>query len=128
MLLFFLALVGVSEEVRSRCHVKHSLPRNISESISQENFEQQNSNSTNSTSGPNRRQKSWDLLDQNAIAQARQHKQPSAHQVGTTYFLQSACIVFTCYKPVLTTRKAGLSTICALERCPVVCIVTSLLP
>lgn len=81
---FCLALVGVSEEVRSRCHVKHSLPRYISESISQENFatEQQNSNvNANTTSATNRRQKSWDLLDQNALAQARQQKQQSAHQV-----------------------------------------------
>lgn len=74
--------MGVSEEVRSRCHVKHSLPRYISESISQENFvaEQQNSNANTATAA-NRRQKSWDLLDQNALAQARQQKQQTAHQV-----------------------------------------------
>ena len=38
-----------------------------------------------SCSGVNRRQKSWDLLDQTAIAQARQHKQPQHHQVSTRY-------------------------------------------
>lgn len=32
------ALVSVSEEVRSRCHVKHSLARMIPESGSCENF------------------------------------------------------------------------------------------
>lgn len=32
------ALVSVSEEVRSRCHVKHSLVRMIPESGSGENF------------------------------------------------------------------------------------------
>jgi hypothetical protein len=36
--LFVSALVSVSEEVRSRCHVKHSLARMIPESGSCENF------------------------------------------------------------------------------------------
>jgi hypothetical protein len=39
-------------------------------------------NVSNTGSGVNRRQKSWDLLDQSAIAQAKQHKQPPQHQVG----------------------------------------------
>lgn len=97
MVILNTALVGVSEEVRSRCHVKHSLPRYMSESISQENFITENltSNaqatsvpvnsgviSTSTTSGVNRRQKSWDLLDQSALAQARQHKQLPPHQVS----------------------------------------------
>lgn len=79
----FLALVGVSEEVRSRCHVKHTLPRLISESISQDNFvTEQQSNATSSNNSASRiRQKSWDPLDQNSLAQARQQKQQSAHQV-----------------------------------------------
>lgn len=100
------ALVSVSEEVRSRCHIKHSLPRFTADTISQENFLPDNlvsqaqpvsaptnsintSTSTTSTSttssntsiSANRRQKSWDLLDQSAIAQARQHKQTTAQQV-----------------------------------------------
>lgn len=68
--------------MRSRCHVKHTLPRLISESISQENFITEQSSNVNSNATANRiRQKSWDLLDQNSIAQARQQKQQSAHQV-----------------------------------------------
>lgn len=39
-------------------------------------------NSTNAGSVGNRRQKSWDLLDQSAIAQAKQHKPLPQHQVG----------------------------------------------
>ncbi|KYB29814.1 Neurofibromin-like Protein [Tribolium castaneum] len=91
---YLTALVGVSEEVRSRCHIKHSLSRNMSDSISQENFMNENmanmshqsnsGNVTNTGSGVNRRQKSWDLLDQSAIAQARQHKQPPQHQNRST--------------------------------------------
>lgn len=89
---YFAALVGVSEEVRNRCHVKHLIPRYTSDTMAQENFinenisnsNQQSSNSvvSSSNSGVNRRQKSWDLLDQSAIAQARQHKQPPPHQVN----------------------------------------------
>lgn len=85
-------MIGVSEEVRNRCHVKHLIPRYASDTMAQENFINENiSNSNqqgstsvvNSTSaGVNRRQKSWDLLDQSAIAQARQHKQPPPHQVN----------------------------------------------
>jgi neurofibromin 1 len=41
-------------------------------------------NVSNTGSGVNRRQKSWDLLDQSAIAQAKQHKQPPQHQNRST--------------------------------------------
>lgn len=70
--LSFIALVCVSDEVRSRCHVKHSIPRWP---------EAPNEAMIDPPSGQNvRRQKSWDMLDQNAITYARQHKvQP--HQV-----------------------------------------------
>jgi neurofibromin 1 len=92
---YLTALVGVSEEVRSRCHIKHSLSRNLQDSISQENFMNENmanishqsnhsGNVSNTGSGVNRRQKSWDLLDQSAIAQAKQHKQPPQHQNRST--------------------------------------------
>ncbi|KAJ8930048.1 hypothetical protein NQ314_017213 [Rhamnusium bicolor] len=93
---YLTALVGFSEEVRSRCHIKHSLPRYMADSISQENFIIDNVTNPNapqhgsalagsSSSNVNRRQKSWDLLDQSALAQAR-HKQPATtqHQVGST--------------------------------------------
>lgn len=63
----------------------------MSDSMSQDNFivdgvpanpQQTNIDVAGSSgSGGNRRQKSWDLLDQSALAQARQHKQPPAHQV-----------------------------------------------
>ncbi|CAD6227786.1 GSCOCG00006244001-RA-CDS [Cotesia congregata] len=80
---YLAALVSVSEEVRSRCHVRHSLGRNISESSSTDFIDVLVANgpdaavSTNLTVNlSNRKQKSWDLLDQTAITQARQQKQP----------------------------------------------------
>ncbi|XP_044590361.1 neurofibromin-like, partial [Cotesia glomerata] len=80
---YLAALVSVSEEVRSRCHVRHSLGRNISESSSTDFIDVLVTNgpdaaaSTNLTVNlSNRKQKSWDLLDQTAITQARQQKQP----------------------------------------------------
>ncbi|XP_068081132.1 neurofibromin [Anabrus simplex] len=112
---YLAALVSVSEEVRSRCHVKHSLARTIPESGSTENFPvdmhlnlipqphvaptlgtgssiqapatpcdnngSQHSGSSSSSTPANRRQKSWDLLDQTAIAQARQQKHTPPQQV-----------------------------------------------
>ena len=41
---------------------------------------QDTSNAT-SSNPTNRRQKSWDLLDQSALTQAKQQKQYSTHQV-----------------------------------------------
>lgn len=99
---YLTALVSVSEEVRSRCHIKHSLPRYSTESIAQDNYlpenlQAQTQGTTTSTTGSttdtttvvnsasnisaNRRQKSWDLLDQSALAQARHNKQPTPQQV-----------------------------------------------
>lgn len=90
--------MGFSEEVRSRCHIKHSLPRYMADSISQENFiidnvantsaSQHVASSGSSASSVNRRQKSWDLLDQSALVQAR-HKQPTTaqHQVSPLQLL-----------------------------------------
>ncbi|XP_017785481.1 PREDICTED: neurofibromin isoform X3 [Nicrophorus vespilloides] len=76
---YLTALVTMSEEVRNRCHIKHMRP--ISDPDMQDNFlaeitgnNQQNAGSTPSGSGTNRRQKSWDVLDQIALTQARQHK------------------------------------------------------
>lgn len=141
------ALVSVSEEVQSRCHLKHRITRLVSESPSTKNFTsdlQQNANNTtgssNSPKNPpttptqqtpsptplpspstsmsscvsqttqttiiptsytmhqlhpqsssnasisshpstptNRRQKSWDILDQNAISQAKLGKSATAY-------------------------------------------------
>ncbi|XP_035826282.1 neurofibromin-like, partial [Aplysia californica] len=99
---YLAALVSVSEEVRSRCHLKHRTPNYLSdspssESVSSDMASQGQSPSPSlptsaSTSGvstpithPNppqalllpqtRRQKSLDVLDQNALAVARQQQQ-----------------------------------------------------
>ncbi|XP_063696354.1 neurofibromin isoform X2 [Culicoides brevitarsis] len=74
---YLTALVCVSDEVRSRCHVKHSIPRWP---------EAPNEAMIDPPSGQNvRRQKSWDMLDQSAITYARQHKvQP--HQRARKFF------------------------------------------
>ena len=76
----FPALVCFSEEVRSRCHVKHTLPRWPAESNNIEASEP-NANATSQPGQNVRRQKSYDMLDQSAIQYARQHKVQS-HQVG----------------------------------------------
>ncbi|KAK4871818.1 hypothetical protein RN001_015942 [Aquatica leii] len=95
---YLTALVGVSEEVRSRCHVKHCIPHYTCDSIPQDNFISDTLNASNqhnsatsgsatvssSGGGVNRRQKSWDLLDQSAIAQAKQHKQTPSNQNRST--------------------------------------------
>ncbi|KAF5294854.1 hypothetical protein FQA39_LY00338 [Lamprigera yunnana] len=96
---YLTALVGVSEEVRSRCHVKHCIPHYSCDTVPQENFitdalnaSNQSTNapsgttSTTSGSGANRRQKSWDLLDPSAIAQAKHNKQPPSHQSARVLF------------------------------------------
>ncbi|CAH2003701.1 unnamed protein product [Acanthoscelides obtectus] len=94
---YLTALVGYSDEVRSRCHIKHSLPRYMTDSVSQDNFiidnpPNQGSSSHQTISGSNstssnisRRQKSWDSIDQSMLLQARQ-KQPNytSHQNRST--------------------------------------------
>ncbi|XP_030756453.1 neurofibromin isoform X2 [Sitophilus oryzae] len=90
---YLTALIGYSEEVRSRCHVKHSFPRYMTDSLSQENFLIESNAQSNTsqqsvatTSGnvfnatSARRQKSCDLLDQSVLAQARQNKPPNSTQ------------------------------------------------
>ncbi|XP_035742449.1 neurofibromin-like isoform X1 [Vespa mandarinia] len=87
---YLAALVSVSEEVRSRCHIRHSLNKNTTESGSTDFLDALVSHVTDvpgNTSNPtNRRQKSWDLLDQSALTQAKQQKQYSAHQTGRILF------------------------------------------
>ncbi|GIZ02177.1 neurofibromin [Caerostris extrusa] len=117
---YLAALVSVSEEVRSRCHLKHRITRVVSESPSAEAFATElhltvspqvstspsnpspptpspSSNSAQtSPHGPpppanciqqtlpvtpvNRRHKSWDTLDQNALFQAKQNNKQSPVQ------------------------------------------------
>ncbi|XP_046596266.1 neurofibromin isoform X2 [Neodiprion lecontei] len=87
---YLAALVSVSEEVRSRCHIRHSLGRAVAESGSTDFLDTLVPHNTDSTGGmtnpANRRQKSWDLLDQSAITQAKQQKQHTPHQTGRILF------------------------------------------
>ncbi|XP_015174332.1 PREDICTED: neurofibromin isoform X7 [Polistes dominula] len=87
---YLAALVSVSEEVRSRCHIRHSLNKNTGEFGNTDFNDSSVSHVTDmpgNTSNPtNRRQKSWDLLDQSALTQAKQQKQYSAHQTGRILF------------------------------------------
>ena len=107
---YLAALVSVSEEVRSRCHLKHRNPPTIPESASSDSIsvdlaqhqqpvtppapppvapppqpppppQQQAPPPQQQTTPTTRRQKSWDLLDQNAMAQARLQKQGHMTQV-----------------------------------------------
>ncbi|XP_035904253.1 neurofibromin isoform X6 [Anopheles stephensi] len=98
---YLTALVCFSEEVRSRCHVKHTVPRwpvesgGSGDSGSASSSDPSAPNSagggpltggsgtiTSSSSGGNsvRRQKSWDMLDQSAIQYARQSHKVQQHQ------------------------------------------------
>ena len=79
---YLTALVAVSEEVRSRCHVKHALPKWPADlqTLSENSDLHANINGTTPLS---RRQKSWDILDQSALQFARHSKIPS-HQVTPT--------------------------------------------
>ncbi|XP_075145354.1 neurofibromin 1 isoform X2 [Haematobia irritans] len=85
---YLTALVAVSEEVRSRCHVKHALPRWPAE-FSAENGvtggEAATNGSTQNQFGMalSRRQKSWDILDQSALNYARHHKVPAPPERGS---------------------------------------------
>ncbi|XP_050100830.1 neurofibromin isoform X4 [Anopheles aquasalis] len=98
---YLTALVCFSEEVRSRCHVKHTVPRwpvesgGSGDSGSGSSSDPSAPNSAGGgplsgggvPGGPNaagghgvRRQKSWDMLDQSAIQYARQSHKVQQHQ------------------------------------------------
>ncbi|XP_031834542.1 neurofibromin 1 isoform X3 [Nomia melanderi] len=87
---YLAALVSVSEEVRSRCHIRHSVTKNAESGSTDclDNLLPHNTDTSSATSSnpTNRRQKSWDLLDQSALTQARQQKQYSTHQTGRILF------------------------------------------
>ncbi|XP_014247194.1 neurofibromin isoform X2 [Cimex lectularius] len=73
---YLAALVAVSEEVRSRCHVKHTTVRpeahfNMVTQLGSLSGENRSESSLLS----NQRQKSWDLMDQSISIQNRVHKQ-----------------------------------------------------
>lgn len=87
----FSALICFSEEVRSRCHVKHTLPRWPADSggvgdgsgAGDPSAANAAGASQSGAGGQNvRRQKSWDMLDQSAIQYARQSHKVQPHQVG----------------------------------------------
>ncbi|XP_050410069.1 neurofibromin isoform X2 [Patella vulgata] len=107
---YLAALVSVSEEVRSRCHLKHRTPNYmISESTSNDSLNAEVNNAAQGTSpitppaGPTpsqvlppptntpRRQKSWDHLDQNAVNSAKLQKgaQVSQSQASSPKFWRS---------------------------------------
>ncbi|XP_073824829.1 neurofibromin 1 isoform X8 [Musca autumnalis] len=88
---YLTALVAVSEEVRSRCHVKHALPRwpaempteNGGGAGSTEQAAAANGAQNGSSMALSRRQKSWDILDQSALNFARHHKVPAPPERGS---------------------------------------------
>ncbi|XP_014223009.1 neurofibromin isoform X2 [Trichogramma pretiosum] len=87
---YLAALVAVSDEVRSRCHTRRSLNRSLGESGSTDFMENPDTPGIiagNTRMPANIRQKSWDILDQAAITQARQQKhQYPHHQAGRILF------------------------------------------
>ncbi|XP_060809014.1 neurofibromin [Amyelois transitella] len=80
---YLTALVCVSEEVRSRCHVKHSLPKWLPESCDHYCVTEHDHQQASLLMQPpcaGRRQKSWDVLDQAAISSAHGGKSPTLQQ------------------------------------------------
>ncbi|XP_045770385.1 neurofibromin [Maniola jurtina] len=84
---YLTALVCVSEEVRSRCHVKHSLPKWLPDDCDhycpavehhQSSMLIHPQSSHSSCQG--RRQKSWDILDQAALSSVHGGKSPTLQQ------------------------------------------------
>ncbi|XP_041348224.1 neurofibromin-like isoform X2 [Gigantopelta aegis] len=133
---YLAALVSVSEEVRSRCHLKHR-PANymISESPSSDSLiAELNSQGTSasapvsvlsvsipSTQGPllpvatplARRQKSCDLLDQTAIAMARMQKNTQlshSQQVNSPKVWRSLDCEPNARPPLCKTRSSSMPT------------------
>lgn len=86
---YLTALVAVSEEVRSRCHIRHSLDKNLHDSSGSsdilDTLPSRSADMSGAANPTSRRQKTWDLLDQSALTQARQQKQQSA-QTGRLLF------------------------------------------
>ncbi|KAJ2943372.1 hypothetical protein O0L34_g12181 [Tuta absoluta] len=81
---YLTALVCVSEEVRSRCHVKHtSLAPTTSTANSSTDHYFPDLHQTSIVPGGGRRQKSWDMLDQAAISSAHGGKSPTFQTSGS---------------------------------------------
>ncbi|CAH1393434.1 unnamed protein product [Nezara viridula] len=78
---YLAALVAVSEEVRSRCHVKHTSSRtDVHFNILPQIVPSTGENKDEATILPNQRQKSWDLADQSIPVQCRIQKQQSQNR------------------------------------------------
>ncbi|XP_073824819.1 neurofibromin 1 isoform X6 [Musca autumnalis] len=104
---YLTALVAVSEEVRSRCHVKHALPRwpaempteNGGGAGSTEQAAAANGAQNGSSMALSRRQKSWDILDQSALNFARHHKVPAPPNARVLFKTQRSFSVPTTKDP-----------------------------
>ncbi|XP_024879797.1 neurofibromin isoform X3 [Temnothorax curvispinosus] len=85
---YLTALVAVSEEVRSRCHIRHSLDKSLHDSSGSsdvlDTLPSRNTDMPGASNPTSRRQKTWDLLDQSALTQAKQQKQSA--QTGRLLF------------------------------------------
>ncbi|XP_053968460.1 neurofibromin isoform X3 [Anastrepha ludens] len=97
---YLTALVAVSEEVRSRCHVKHAIPRWPADLSIMENGETALNGNQNTLGMPlSRRQKSWDILDQSALQFARHHKGPTHQNAKVLFKTQRSFSVPTTKEP-----------------------------
>ncbi|XP_012162697.1 neurofibromin isoform X2 [Ceratitis capitata] len=97
---YLTALVAVSEEVRSRCHVKHAIPRWTTDMSVIENGEMALFGNQNALGMPlSRRQKSWDMLNQSALQFARHHKGPTHQNAKVLFKTQRSFSVPTTKEP-----------------------------
>ncbi|XP_018362342.1 PREDICTED: neurofibromin isoform X1 [Trachymyrmex cornetzi] len=83
---YLTALVAVSEEVRSRCHIRHSLDKSLHDSSGSsdvlDTLPSRNTEMPGASNPTSRRQKTWDLLDQSALTQAKQQKQSAQRSLS----------------------------------------------
>ncbi|KAL0113512.1 hypothetical protein PUN28_012574 [Cardiocondyla obscurior] len=83
---YLTALVAVSEEVRSRCHIRHSLDKSLHDSSGSsdvlDTLPSRNTDMPGTSNPTSRRQKTWDLLDQSALTQAKQQKQSAQRSLS----------------------------------------------
>ncbi|XP_025987354.2 neurofibromin isoform X2 [Solenopsis invicta] len=83
---YLTALVAVSEEVRSRCHIRHSLDKSLHDSSGSsdvlDTLPSRNTDMPGASNPTSRRQKTWDLLDQSALTQAKQQKQSAQRSLS----------------------------------------------
>ncbi|XP_017855685.1 PREDICTED: neurofibromin isoform X1 [Drosophila arizonae] len=97
---YLTALVAVSEEVRSRCHVKHALPRWPADVCGSNENGEPLTNGVQAIGQPlSRRQKSWDILDQSALQFARHHKVPTLQNARVLFKTQRSFSVPTTKEP-----------------------------